>query len=331
MNVSFRQSFKYLLWVALLAGMTMGALWYWREARLYPSTDNAYIQANVIRIAPQVSGRVLTVRVKENQVVHQGDVLFTIDPSLYLIQVQKAKANLENTQQQVNAQALAVKIAKANLEKAQAQLSISEKNAKRILSLVHDGRASKQQGDDVRTQLTVAKADYVAADNEFQRAQQILGDASEHNAQIQAAKEQLKEAQLNLQYTQVTAPHDGIITQLSLREGDIVNTNVPQFSIVENTDMWIAANFKETALGRIRPQQTVKIHIDMYPDVTFEGTVDSVSPGSGSAFALLPPENASGNWVKVTQRFPVKIRLKQDDPKYPLRLGASCKVTVDTV
>lgn len=329
MTITFRSSFKYLAWLVLIAACLMAAKWYWHTATLYPSTDNAYIQANVIQVAPQVSGKVSQVLVEENQVVHKGDVLFKIDARMFQLQAEKAMANLADTRQRVAALELAIKVANANVEKANAQFAISQKSAKRILSLVHDGRASKQQGDDVLSKLKIAKAELQAASNELLRNQQLLGDSVDENPQIIAAEKQLDEAELNLQYTTITAPADGTITQLHLRQGDMVNANVAQFSLVENNQFWIAANFKETALGRIKSQQNVNIEIDMYPGKTFQGRVESVSPGSGAAFALLPPENASGNWVKITQRFPVKISLQAQSP-YALRLGASCKVTVNT-
>lgn len=330
MTDSFRKSFKYLLWAAVLLSMLFGAKWYWRQTALYPATDNAYVQANVIRIAPQVSGKVAHVYVRENQQVHRGDMLFSIDARMFTLQAEQAIANLADTRQRVNALALAVEVAKANVDKANAQLAISEKNAKRILSLVHDGRASKQQGDDVRTKFMVAKAELLAAQNELRRNQSLLGNPSDTNAQIIAAQKQVDEAKLKLEYTTVTAPTDGIITQLTLRQGDTVNANAAQFSLVESHAFWVAANFKETALGRIKLNQTVKIRLDMYPDVVFNGRVQSVSPGSGSSFALLPPENASGNWVKITQRFPIKISIDQTQKTPTLRMGASCKVTVNT-
>lgn len=331
MKYSGRYFIKLSIWLLAVSGLCIGAYFYWQHEKFYPSTNNAYIQANIIQIAPQISGQVSRVLVSDNQQVKRGQLLFEVDPRLFQFKVIQAKANLQNIEQQVQALEIAIQMAKTTLDKRRTQLAISRKNAKRILTLVKDGRASKQLGDDVQAKLEVAIADVHLAENELKRNQYLLGQPNQDNAQIQAAKSQLETALLTEQYTKIYAPADGVIAHLSLRQGDTVNANVGQFSLIEDNNWWISANFKETDLARIKAQQSVTIKIDMYPKVNFKGSIQSISPGSGAAFALLPAENASGNWVKVTQRFPIKIRLKVTDPRYPLRVGASCAVTVKTV
>lgn len=319
---------KYGLWLGFMAAMIGASLFYWRYEALYPETNNAYLRANVIHVAPQVAGKVQSVSIVENQHVSKGQPLFTIDPAPFVLAVQKAQANLQNTIQNVHALEMNVQVANAQLEKAQADLTINTKNADRIMSLVRKGKASTQEGDTINASLEVAKANYQAAQKEVERAQTLLGQLGDNNAQIQVARAELAQAKLNLSYTRVEAPASGIVTQVTLREGDTVNPNTPQFSLVEDGSWWVDANFKETALAHIQPQQQAEIQVDMYPGVAFKGVVESISPGSGAAFSLLPPENATGNWVKVTQRFPVRIRITQLDNKHPLRIGASCRATV---
>lgn len=201
---------------------------------------------------------------------------------------------------------LAVQKTNAALAAQKAAVLLAEQNAKRLFDLVKIGQASKATGDQVTSQLNSAKATLLV--NQAQLAQ----------------------AKLDLAHTQVTAPNDGIISQFSLRPGDMVTANVILFMIVEQNNSWIAANFKETQMANLKPRQSAKVTLDMYPNHVFEGIVESISSASGSVYSLLPPENASGNWVKVTQRFPVKIVISNPDPAYPLRAGATASVTVDT-
>ncbi len=272
-------------WITGIIIAVIGIVIYWRYETLYPSTDDAYVQANVVNVATQVSGPVDLIAVVDHQAVTKNQLLFTIDPLPFEI---------------------AVKQAQAQVAQAQAQLDTQSKNTVRIVTLVRDGQLPKANGDDAEGQLEVDVA------------------------QLALAKQQLAQAQLNLSYTQVTAPASGYITQFTLRKGQYVVASNPLFELVENHQWWVDANFKETDLERIHPGQPAKVEVDIYPGVTFNAVVQGISAGSGAAFALLPPENATGNWVKVTQRFPVRVNIINPDPKYPLRVGASSVVTVNT-
>jgi membrane fusion protein (multidrug efflux system) len=251
----------------------------------HPNTDNAYIQANVVNIAAQVTGPVLAIQVKDHQKVAKGDVLFSIDSRPYLAALKQAEAT--------------VAMQKANLLYA-------DQNAKRVLRLVSQGQQSQAAGDAATANLDTAKAN------------------------VDASVAQAENAKLNVSYTEITAPNDGVVSEFLLRPGNNVIANTVLFQIVEQAHFWVDANFKETQIARIKPGQKASIKLDMYPDQTLKGTVDAVSSASGSVFSLLPPENASGNWVKVTQRFPVKIWVDIDDHTPPLRAGASADVTIDT-
>jgi membrane fusion protein (multidrug efflux system) len=251
----------------------------------YPSTDDAYIQADVVNIASQVTGPVDHIYVDDHQFVGTHQLLFTIDPTPFEIDLRQAQSTVEQIQAQYNTQA---------------------KSTARILPLVKGGQLPKSSGDDAQ------------------------GQVDQLSAALKVAQAQLATAQVNLLYTQIYAPNEGYVTNFVLRKGQIIQAGSPQFAIVENQDWWINANFKETDLGRIKLGNKVSIKVDIYPDIKFNGIVQGVSRGSGAVFSLLPPENATGNWVKVTQRFPVRVNFINPDPKYPLRMGASCEVTINT-
>lgn len=319
-----------LLVFAILA-LIIGGYTYWLHEKHFPSTDDAYIQAHIINVATQVNGKIATVSVKNQQAVKKGELLFTIDPHPFLIALQKAEANLSNTKQAIVADKNAVLAADALLAQRQADLVNARKNYHRVTPLVKKGFYAKAAGDQATQELTVAQQAVNAAKNELLEAKAKLGQYGDGRADIEAAKSAIAQAKLNLSYTKVYAPADGEVAKFGLQPGQTVVAYQSLFSLVETNTWWAMANMKETNLERIKPGQTAIIHVDMYPGTSFHGVVASISPGSGSSFALLPPENATGNWVKVTQRFPVKVLIKDPNKRYPLRLGASCSVSIDTL
>lgn len=199
---------------------------------------------------------------------------------------------------------LAVRKTEAQMQQRQAELKHAKDNAQRTASLVKQKYLSPQAGDDAATAVKTATAAYLEA------------------------KASYEQAKLDLDHTVVSAPVTGVVANLSLRPGTVVPASVPQFALIGSDQYWIDANFKETELADIRPEDRAEIHVDSYPDRVFHGRVQSVSGGSGTAFSLLPAQNATGNWVKVTQRVPVRIVVTDPDPKYPLRVGTSAEVTV---
>jgi len=322
--------FKTTLWgVAILAALTV-IVAYWHHAKIYPSTDDAYVQANIIHIAPQVSGSISTIYIQNNQLIKKDRPLFDIDPAPFEIAVQAAQAKLDLTEQNVKALQDAITSAQALVTQRESEVTVATKNAKRILTLVKEGQEPKSTGDDITNQVNVAKANLKGAYSELAETQQKLGKTGNSNAQIRAAKAELNQAKLDLQHTHITAPADGKIVNFNARAGSMVAAGNPLFDIVEQSSWWIDANYKETQLDRIKINQPATISVDMYPDHTFTGQVESISAGSGSAFSILPPENATGNWVKVTQRIPVKVVITNTDNNFPLRVGASSIVTIDT-
>lgn len=322
---------KTLLPLVILALLVLGSIWYWRHNENYPSTDDAYIKAHVINIAPQVNGNVIDVKVQNHQFVKKGQLLFTIDSQPYQIQLSKAEAQLDSTKDQIAAADMAVDSAKAIVQEKQAELVDTRADTQRILALVKQNFESRSDGDLATKNLHVAQADLLSAQAQLKQAEQKRGLLGQDNSQLRAAQTAIAAAQLDIGYTQVFAPTDGFIDNFDLQAGDKVDAYQPVFVLIENNSWWLDANFKETQLARIVPGQPVKITLDMYPGKVFSGKVLSISNGSGTSFSLLPPENASGNWVKVTQRFPVKIILSAEDQKYPYRLDASATATIDTL
>ncbi|MBN8292139.1 HlyD family secretion protein [Rhodobacter sp. NTK016B] len=310
-----------------------GGLWlWWEHERIHPSTDDAYLRAHVLTIAPQVSGAIDRVAVVENQHVEAGDLLFEIDTADLEASVQAAQASYDAALQQTNAAITDLSSVSAQVDSARAALTDAQNAYDRTEALFNLNDVSQAALDQATTARDQAQAALDNAQSALAAARERAGTPGRDNPAVRAAEAQLTLAQINLARAQVTAPVSGWVANLDLRPGALVAPNMPLFSLVEDDAWWIDANFKETDLARLRPGQPVTIGIDMYPGLTLDGTVQSLGAGSGAVFSLLPPQNASGNWVKVTQRFPVRITLdtRPDDPAMQLRVGASASVTVDT-
>lgn len=321
---------KYFVIAVVVVLIIIAGYWYDQHSKLYPSTDDAYVQADVVNVAAQVSGPVASINTQDFAEVKKGQLLFSIDPEPFMIAVNEAKANLENTQQQIASLKAQIEAAKAEIAERQAQLTQAEKTANRADTLVKEKLQAQSVADQADSDLAVAKAALSASQNNLLSLEQQLGDPNQVNAAIKAAQGKLAQAQLNLTYTKIYAPSSGTVVNFNLRVGSMITAQQTYFALIENHSWWVDANYKETDLSRIRPGQTAKIIIDMYPNHRFQGEVESISTGSGAAFSLLPPENATGNWVKVTQRFPVKVKILNLNPKFPLRMGATASVVINT-
>lgn len=322
---------KHLMWwVTVVLVILIGFITFLRHTRLHPSTDDAYINANVVHIAARVSGRVTAVYVENYQFVRKGQPLFQIDPQPYQIAVNAAQAKFDLSEQGEKSEVAQVKEAEAAVTERQADVLLARNDAQRILTLVQKGQMSKQAGDQVRNRLQVSQASLLAAENSLAKAKANLGAADNSNANIRAAKADLDQAKLNLSYTLITAPADGNLVNFNVRTGNMIQASQPLFDLVENGQYWVDANYKETQLERIKLGQPAIITTDIYPDKKFTGVVYKISPGSGTAFAILPAENATGNWVKVTQRVPVKVLILNRDKNHPLPVGTSATITIDT-
>lgn len=321
-------------WIALfvvLAATIGGVLLYWRHTEIYPSTDNAYTGADVVRVAPQISGVVAHVYVQDDEKVAQGDPLFDLDATLYDAALRNARAQFDAAASAAGTAADALKSAADTLEQKRAALEDAIGKYRAAKDAEKPGEPPSEATAAALKAWHDALHAFDDAQAAFAKAQDAKMTVTTPTTQLRSAAAQLDKATHDRVQTHVTAPGSGWITNMSLRPGAIVQAGTPLFAIVEDGEWWVDANFKETDLARIRPGQKATIGIDMYPGLTLEGVVDSISAGSGASFSVLPPENATGNWVKVTQRFPVRVKITSaPDPNRPLRLGASSSVTVDT-
>lgn len=317
--------------VAIL--LVLAALYYWFFMRPYESTDDAFIEADVIPIAPQVPGRVATLAVRDNELVRHGQLLVEIDPRDYQAKLAQAEADLaaaktrlDQAKAQVTADEAKVQEEQANLVSNQSQAERANSDLRRYQSL-QTPAVARTQLDLAATQATSSNAGVEVAQSRTKAAQaQVnLSKAAVETAaaQVQSYEAAVRQAQLNLSYTKITTPVDGFITARSVQVGSYIQIGQSLLALVP-TNLYAVANFKETQLTKMRPGQPVKISVDAYPHHAFHGHVDSIQRGSGARFSLLPPENATGNYVKVVQRIPVKIYFDDPpDPDFPLGPGMS--------
>ncbi|WP_158292016.1 HlyD family secretion protein [Paracraurococcus ruber] len=310
-----------------------GGGWWWQQARLWESTDDAFLESHVTRLAPQVAGRVAELLVEDNQRVEAGQLLVQIDPRDQEVALENARARRGSAAAQVAEAGAQVAVRQAAIAQARANQVVAEadqENAEATLRRFRavDPRAvTRQQNDDAEAASRSARARVDAARQAVAAAE---AQAAAAEAQRRAAEATLREAdaaignaELQLSYTKIVAPVAGRIANRGVEAGNYVTPGQVLLSVVEPS-VWVTANFKETQLREIRPGQAVQVKVDAYPDPVLNGRVDSIQRGTGARFALLPPQNATGNYVKVTQRVPVKIVLADDRAKdLPLSPGLS--------
>lgn len=299
---------------------------YFKYSEYYPSTDDAYVNASLVNVAPKVSGYLAEISVKNNQLVHKGDLLFKINPVDYGYTYTQAQKNYDSYVAQVAMAKQQLDVQKGAITKDKAQYQLAQEVFNRYKGLYAANTLSKQAYQNAQTDLDKARIQLEVDEKKYQ---QDLNLEKYTEAKQDSAKASVDTAKSNLSYTEYYSPADGYITSLNtLTTGEFINASQQMFGIVDTSSWWIDANFKETQLSRIKVGQAVEVKLDMY-EHKYVGEVQSVSYASGNTFSLLPAQNATGNWVKVTQRFTVKVKL-HDDPKFPLRVGASTKVKVNT-
>jgi len=316
---------KIAVMLALVAlGSILGFTYLYGRSR---STENAYINADVVSVAAQVSGRVIAVHIKDNQHVHKGDALFDIDPEPFAIALERAKADLALARQSARQDNAEVAAARALVMQAESDLGNARSTYARDKELVAQHFLSQQALDDAQTRVQALQASLEQTRAKLTKALSAPAKPEERG-DVLRAQAAIDQAKLDLDHTHVTAAQDGQISNLSLTEGSLVGVGVPLFALIADNSFHIDANYKETELVGIHPGQDVDIRIDMYPGQPFKGTVESLSGGTGTAFSLLPPQNATGNWVKIAQRVPVRIKFAPTDAEHPLRIGATATVSV---
>jgi membrane fusion protein (multidrug efflux system) len=326
--------FSLVLLVLLLAAAGVG---YWYYLRLFVSTDDAYVDGHVGVISPRVPGMVTRVLVDNNYFVQAGQELLTLDPSDFQVAVKQAQAALDRLRQEMQERYVRVATAEAKVAQREANFRQAEIDKARYTNLFERRTIPKETLDRVDTRFRVNRAEVDQAKRELKEALAAIGGSTqvplEEQPAIKEAKAQLEQARLNLEYTRVKAEIDGYITKRQVQPGNWVRPGQPLMMLVPLNwaELWVQANFKETQLTHVHLGQPATVTIDTYPGLKFRGRVDSIMSGTGAAFSLLPPENATGNWVKVVQRIPVKIMLEPPFPEnQPLRLGMSTWVTIDT-
>jgi membrane fusion protein (multidrug efflux system) len=331
-----------ILVIALLIG---GGTYYWLSTRNIESTDDAYTDGRAVSIAPQVAGQVVSLDVTDNEFVRKGQPLIHIDPRQYVADRDYAQGVLDTAKAQLAGLTFGAEVARKNfparLKQAQAQLASAQAAEVKAQADYQRQRslpkqATTQQEVDAATaalqqaqaQVKLAEAQVMESEPVPQQIGQADAQVGQQRGQTEQAQARLDQANLNLSWTVVIAPQDGWITKRNVEIGNYVTAGQQIFSIV-SPEVWVTANFKETQLARIRPGQPVKIAVDAYPQINLKGHVDSIQLGSGSKFTAFPPENATGNFIKIVQRAPVKIIIDSGlDPALPLPLGISVVPTV---
>ena len=330
-----RRRGRFVLMLAVPLALAAVGGYVWVTGGRYEETENANLQQARVSIASEAAGRVVTVDIAENQVVKKGDVLFAIDPEPYRIALAQADAAVAGARLNVEQLRAAYNQSMAQERSAASEVDYSQSQYDRAADLANKGINTKSSLDEARNDLDKAKQQLSVAKQGIESAKAALGGnpdiETDNHPSVMAALAARDKAAYDLAQTTVRAPAAGIIAQASsFKVGQFVSVGTPLFSLVETGDTWIDANFKETQLTHMKPGQKAEIVLDTYPDKTFEATVQAIGAGTGAEFSLLPAQNATGNWVKVTQRIPVRLELTDPDAKMALRTGMSATVTVDT-
>jgi membrane fusion protein (multidrug efflux system) len=323
-----------LMLLGVIAILGIATAFYLRGGR-YQQTDDAYVQSARVAISANVAGRVMEIAVRDNQPVHKGDLLYRIDDAPLRIAVAAAEAQLAATRLQVAALKANHRQRVSQVASARNALTFQEGEVARQRRLLASNIASQAAVDRAMHALDDARGTLSAAEQEASAVLAQLGGKADitpsDHPSVRQAQAALDSAKLDLSYATIEAPIDGVVTRVEqLQVGNYVAAHVPVFALVATHEVWIEANFKEDQLAHMKPGQQARIVIDSYPDQRFSGRIVSLSPGTGSQFSLLPPENATGNWVKVVQRVPVRIELDAVNSDITLHAGLSASVNVDT-
>jgi len=305
----------------------------WLSSGRWVSTDNAYVKGDRAQIAPELSGIIVEVPVQENQHVSRGQLLFKLDDQSYRLSLAKIDAEIETTRADIRGLRAQWRTKREEIKAAQSQLNYAQQEFERQSDLAERKIASQQKLQETRMGLDVARQRISAAQEDLQRIEaQLAGDPkirTDDHPRVKQMVASRDEALLQLRRTTIESPLDGIVSKRPV-PGSYATAGVPVMVVVADTDLWIEANFKETELTLVRPGQKAIIFVDTYPDAQCTGTVASIAQATGAEFAVLPPQNASGNWVKVVQRLPVRLRLVERPGEPPLRSGMTAYVSIDT-
>ncbi|HJV65983.1 MAG TPA: HlyD family secretion protein [Geomonas sp.] len=331
-GMSKRRRGGIVLIVILIIGAALGVR-QWLHARTHIETDDAFIESHIHSVSSRIPALVKTVAVQDNQFVHKGDLLVELDDSDFRARMKTAAASLDMARNETSGDYAQLDAAKASVGLAAATLEQANLDLQRGQKLYAKEVIPKEQLEKLTTARRVAEMQLKEAQEAERRAKAMLGVAGNGSREARVAQKQgeLETAALNLSYTKIVAPTDGYVTRKSVEAGNYVQPGQALMALVTLDDAWVTANYKESQLTNVRPGQQVEFKVDTYPGHVFRGTVDSIMAGTGAAFSMLPPENATGNYVKVVQRIPVKIAIdKKSDPEHLLRVGMSVVPTILT-
>lgn len=314
--------------------VVVAAVIFWLQGGRYMSTENAFVKADIAQIASEVPGRIMELKVHDHSAVTAGDVLVRLDPSTYKLALAKAEAEVDSAR-------AAVEQAKANLREVRAEAKEAENKLEYLRTQARRQRDLSGRGVASTAQLERANSDEQEGVDRLAVLQQRItrmvaalgGKPDRPTDQFAAVREKLAlrdRAALDLSYTEIKAPKSGVVVNFRLQLGEQVKPQTPLFALVTDRRPWLEANFKETELTYVKVGQKAKVILDMHPDVTWDAEVESISPATGAEFAVLPAQNASGNWVKVVQRLPVRLRLIEQPGEPKLRAGMTAYVSIDT-
>jgi membrane fusion protein (multidrug efflux system) len=310
--------------ILLIAGI-ITLFFYLDYKATHITTDDAFVDGRIYAVAPKIPGTVKAVHVEDNQMVKKGDMLVEIAPEDYDARLNEAMSSVNAEKSKLAEYQAKVKTARAQLELQDANMRQAEIDIRRAELLYGKGAISKERYEKTKTGYDVTLAEVKASREQMRQTESSVASQA---SSVTAKEARLKTEQLNVGYTMIYAPADGRITKKNVEKGNQVQPGQPLMAVVPLDDVWVVANYKETQLKKVRPGQKVKIKVDTYSGETFTGKVDSIMAGTGSAFSLFPPENATGNYVKVVQRVPVKIVLDRKDMAGILRVGMSVVPTV---
>lgn len=331
-GLSKKQRGGIVLLIIILVATVFG-LRQWVRSKTHIETDNAFVESHIHSVASRIPALVQRVAVVDNQFVHKGDLLVELDPADYQARVKSAAGSLEMAKNETSGDYAEVESARANVGLAEARLEQANLDLKRGEALYAKEVIPKEQLERTRTAQRVAQAQVREAKEAENRAKAMIGvsGTGSKDARVTQKQGELETARLNLSYARIVAPSDGYITRKGVEVGNYVQPGQALMAVVALENAWITANYKESQLGKVRPGQAVEFTVDGYPGRRFTGKVESIMAGTGAAFSLLPPENATGNYVKVTQRIPVRIAIdKKSDPEHVLRIGMSVVPTILT-